>query len=76
MEALDQLIKQEERRIEHLLQLRNQPYSYSGSSASHDNAGNDEDNYSGSSGSEDVNYCIEKAYEQLSIFKIRRYMGF
>lgn len=72
MEALDQLIKQEERRIDNLLQLRNQPDSYSGSLGSSDIA----DNYSDSSGIEDVNYCIEKAYEQLSIFKIRRYMGF
>ncbi|MGF1584540.1 MAG: hypothetical protein ACFCUM_04400 [Bacteroidales bacterium] len=76
MEALDQLIRKEERRIDHLLQLRSQPDAYSGSSVSSDNSDSDDHNYCDSPSSEDVNYCIEKAYEQLAIFKIRRYMGF
>jgi hypothetical protein len=76
MEALDQLIRKEERKIDHLLQLRNQPDVYSGSSVNHDNSDSDDHNYCDSPSSEDVNYCIEKAYEQLAIFKIRRYMGF
>jgi hypothetical protein len=73
MEALDQLIRKEERKIDHLIQLLNQPDAFSGSSVSSDVSDSE---YCDSPNREDVNYCIEKAYEQLAIFKIRRYMGF
>jgi hypothetical protein len=76
MEALDQLIKKEERKIDHLLRLRNQPDAFSGSSVSLNKPEIEDNDYCEFPNSEDVNYCIEKAYEQLSIFKIRRYMGF
>ena len=66
MEALDQLISIEERRIDHLMERRNR----SGSSTEY--PGKDQ----ALSGSEDLDYDIEKAYEQLTIYKIRKYMGF
>lgn len=66
MEALDQLISNEERRIDHLMEMRNRSGASSGCK------GQDQ----GLSANKDLEYDIEKAYEQLSIYKIRKYMGF
>lgn len=66
MESLDQLINNEEQRIERLTRLRSQPVL-----AIHNN-GADQD----SGNPEYIDYNIEKAYEQLAIYKIRKFMGF
>jgi hypothetical protein len=76
MEALDQLIRKEEKKIDHLIQLRNQPDGFPASPVSRDVSGSDDHDYCDYPKRDDVNYCIDKAYEQLTIFKIRRYMGF
>jgi hypothetical protein len=76
MEPLDQLIRKEERKIDYLTKLRNQPDAFPASSISRDSSGSDDHNYCDSPKREDVNYCIEKAYEHLAILKIRKYMGF
>ncbi len=64
METLDKLIIDEENKIDYLLQRRTRP------------AANipGERHYKGIS--LNVEYDIEKAYEQLAIFKIRKMMGF
>jgi hypothetical protein len=66
MEALDQLISREEKKIDYLLQLRQNPgitVNYSGDT--HRNLA-----------AADIDNDIDKAYEQLAIYKIRRLMGF
>ena len=65
MEALDQLISIEESRIDHLMEIRNS------SGASSERKDKDQN----SSGN-DLENDIEEAYEQLTIYKIRKYMGF
>lgn len=66
MEALDQLIINEERKIDHLMQIRNKPA-----------AEREMEGVTNSFGkAEDIDYGIEKAYEQLAIYKIRKEMGF
>ena len=66
MEALDELIRCEERKLEHLMQIRNYTSFYDRTSPPEDKINN----------AEDIDYDIEKAYEQLSIYKIRKLMGF
>jgi hypothetical protein len=66
MEALDELIRCEERKLEHLMQIRNHTSFYDRTSLPEDKINN----------AEDIDYDIEKAYEQLSIYKIRKLMGF
>lgn len=66
MQTLDQLISNEEMRIEHLLQLRGiQDYEVvpSGSGFRTHDSGH-------------VDYDLDKAYEQLAIYKIRKLMEF
>lgn len=66
MEALDQLISNEERKIDHLMQIRNQPAEER----------EEEEVPNNFSKIEDIDYGIQKAYEQLAIYKIRKEMGF
>jgi hypothetical protein len=73
MEALEQLISIEERKIDHLLQIRNQPDILSGSPNIHFSEDNDTCHVQQAG---DLEHCIEKAYEQLAIYKIRKYMEF
>jgi hypothetical protein len=76
MEALDELIRKEERKIDNLTNLRYQPDAFPAPSTSSDSSGNDDHDYCDFPKKEDVDYCIEKAYEHLSILKIRRYLGY
>jgi hypothetical protein len=66
MDALDQLIYKEEQKIDHLIEIRTHPAGSEGSPGLHLNSGR----------AEDLDYDIEKAWEQLAIYKIRKYMGF
>ncbi len=66
MEALDELIRSEERKLEHLMQIRNHTGFNDRTSLPEDRINN----------AEDIDYDIEKTYEQLSIYKIRKLMGF
>ncbi len=66
MKALDELIRSEEMKLEHLMQIRNHA----------DVAGRTSRPGKTINPAEDIDYDIEKAYEQLSIYKIRRLMGF
>ena len=66
MKALDELIRNEEMKLEYLMQIRNHTdvavrTSRPGNRINH---------------AEDIDYDIEKAYEQLSIYIIRKLMGF
>lgn len=66
MEKLDELITSEEAKIEHLMDIREYPSKfieyYRINDAAHKNV--------------NVEHDIEKAYEQLAIYKIRKLMGF
>jgi hypothetical protein len=66
MKALDQLICNEEKRIDYLMQIREHPEKNFLSPGSVHNL----------PAIEDLDYDIEKAHEQLAIYKIRKYMGF
>ena len=66
MKALDELIRNEEMKLEHLMQIRNHA-DVAGRTSRPGNTINH---------AEDIDYDIEKAYEQLSIYKIRKLMGF
>ncbi|MFP4367684.1 MAG: hypothetical protein ACLFQA_11375 [Bacteroidales bacterium] len=66
MEKLDELISCEENRIEHLMEIREYPSKF-------------REYYRNDSGTHkeiNVEHDIEKAYEQLAIYKIRKLMGF
>jgi isoleucyl-tRNA synthetase len=65
MKALDQLICIEEKRIDYLMQKRNHAEINDSTGSVHD-----------SPSFEGLDYDIEKAHEQLAIYKIRKYMGF
>ena len=64
MEALDELITTEERKIDHLTQIRHNPSTCT-----------EMPDYPGRAAAE-IDHDIEKAYEQLAIYKIRKMMGF
>ncbi len=66
MESLDILINSQERRIDHLLQLRRQ--------CDEENKGDYPHPDSQHNGN--IDYDLEKAYEQLAIYKIRKMMGY
>ncbi len=66
MTALDELIRNEEMKLEHLMQIRNHTDVAFSNSRPENRI----------SYAEDIDYDIEKAYEQLSIYKIRKLMGF
>ncbi len=66
MTALDELISNEEMKLEHLMKIRNHT-DIEGRTSRPGNRINH---------TEDIDYDIEKAYEQLSIYKIRKLMGF
>lgn len=66
MEALDQLISREEKKIDYLLRLRQNP------GRTVNNSGDTHRNMAAA----DIDNDIDKAYEQLAIYKIRRLMGF
>jgi hypothetical protein len=66
MEALDQLISREEKKIDYLTRLRQNPginVSNSGITRRELDAA-------------EIDNDIEKAYEQLAIYRIRKLMGF
>jgi len=66
MQTLDQLISNEEMRIEHLLKIR----------GIQDNEAATPGSGFGTHDSGHVVYDLEKAYEQLAIYKIRKLMEF
>jgi hydrogenase maturation factor HypE len=66
MESLDQLINKEEQRIEQLTRLRSLPVHAIKKNCTDQDSGN----------FEYLDYNIEKAYEKLAIYKIRKSMGF
>ena len=66
MNALDCLISKEEKKIDHLMEIRNR------TSASGTITGS---KY-GISRAEDIDLDIKQAWEQLTIYKIRKEMGF
>jgi hypothetical protein len=63
MEGLDQLISLEERKIEQLSRMRRDPGAARSDGRRHVAAA-------------EIDNDIEKAYEQLAIYKIRKMMGF
>jgi hypothetical protein len=66
MKALDRLISLEERKIDYLTSIRNNP------GASNCDLGE----YCRPRQSAEIEHDIEKAYEQLAIYKIRKFMDF
>ena len=66
MDGLEQLINDEERRIDLLMKMRSQVTSADFAAVSPN----------GCPGGSNLDYDIQKAWEQLTIYKIRRSMGF